>query len=94
MQPASGKLPLTASLLSVEGDAVVSAVKPSEDGEGIVVRVYNPSPAAQRVRLGLRGKKAFVSLCDGLEKHPQKAEKDGSFVLEGYEVAAVRLVQK
>ena len=94
VQPASGKLPLTASLLSVEGDAVVSAVKPSEDGEGIVVRVYNPSPAAQRVRLGLRGKKAFVSLCDGLEKHPQKAEKDGSFVLEGYEVAAVRLVQK
>ena len=91
--PASGKLPLRASLLAAEGDVVVSSVKPSEDGEGIVVRVYNPAQAPQRVRFALNGK-TTAFLCNGLEKDARKTEKDGSFMLEGYDVATVKLVLK
>jgi alpha-mannosidase len=40
-------LPLESSLFALEGaPLVLSALKESEDGTGIVVRVYNPGPAA------------------------------------------------
>jgi mannosylglycerate hydrolase len=40
-------LPLESSLLALEGGPLVlSALKESEDGFGIIVRVYNPGPAA------------------------------------------------
>ncbi len=43
----SAPLPLESSLLGLEGGPLVlSAVKESEDGTGIIVRVYNPGPAA------------------------------------------------
>ncbi|HTS00108.1 MAG TPA: glycoside hydrolase family 38 C-terminal domain-containing protein [Bacteroidota bacterium] len=42
-------LPMESSLFSLEGDPLVlSALKEAEDGGGIVVRVYNPSPAPAR----------------------------------------------
>ena len=42
----SAPLPLESSLLALEGGPLVlSAVKESEDGTGIIVRVYNPGPA-------------------------------------------------
>ncbi|MGC9530626.1 MAG: alpha-mannosidase [Candidatus Bipolaricaulaceae bacterium] len=47
--PAAGpvgiRLPQEAALLEVEPpDLVLSSIKPAEDGEGIVVRLYNPGP--------------------------------------------------
>jgi alpha-mannosidase len=42
----SAPLPLESSLLALEGGPLVlSAVKESEDGTGIIVRAYNPGPA-------------------------------------------------
>ena len=42
----SAPLPLESSLLGLEGGPLVlSALKESEDGSGIIVRVYNPGPA-------------------------------------------------
>lgn len=95
LAPAAGKLPLKASLLSVEGDVVVSSVKPGEDGEGVVVRVYNPAAAPQRVKISLKGKKVTAYLCNGLEKDARRTEdKDGAFELAGFDVATVKLIQK
>ena len=47
-----GKLPGTAKLLSVDNNKIhVSAIKPSEDGKGIVIRLFNPTDEAQSVTL-------------------------------------------
>jgi len=54
VQDGSGALPVEGALLALEGPAfVVSALKRAEDGEGIVVRLYNVTsgPASGRVRL-------------------------------------------
>lgn len=39
-----GETDLAKAFLKAEGDCVVSAVKPSQDGSKIVVRVFNPNP--------------------------------------------------
>lgn len=47
-----GRLPHPLSFLEVEPDQlVVSAVKPAEQGEGMVVRVYNPCDGDVAARL-------------------------------------------
>jgi alpha-mannosidase len=54
VQDGSGALPAEGALLALEGPAfAVSALKRAEDGEGVVVRLYNVTsgPASGRVRL-------------------------------------------
>jgi mannosylglycerate hydrolase len=54
VEDGSGALPAEGALLALEGPAfVVSALKPAEDGKGVVVRLYNVTsgPASGRVRL-------------------------------------------
>lgn len=41
------------SHLRLDGGALLSAVKPAEDGDGAVVRVHNPTPRTLRARLAL-----------------------------------------
>jgi len=51
----SGAMPVEKSLVRLDGEGVaLSTVKPAEDGDGIVVRVYNISdePAAATIALG------------------------------------------
>ena len=44
----------TASLLELSGPLVLSAVKRAEDRDSLIVRVFNPAPAAAEGRLVLR----------------------------------------
>ncbi|KPD01000.1 Mannosylglycerate hydrolase [Geobacillus sp. BCO2] len=47
MNPVSFSVPYEYSLFSqLDGAAVLSAVKQSEDGRGIILRFYNPAPKA------------------------------------------------
>ncbi len=46
-------LPAAHSFLHLEGEAVLSAVRPAEDGRGLVVRVFNPATVETVVRLSL-----------------------------------------
>lgn len=49
-----GELPTSASLISLDNKKVhISAIKPSEDGKGIVVRMFNPTSDTQSVKLDL-----------------------------------------
>ena len=41
--PQEGELPLTGSFVRIEGEAVVSSIKMTEDGSGAVVRLYSVS---------------------------------------------------
>lgn len=50
--PHPGPLPLSGSFLSIEGEgAVLAAVKPAEDGGGVVLRCYNTLPRSTRARV-------------------------------------------
>lgn len=62
-----GILPLSGSLLTVEG-ARVSCVKTAESGKGIVVRLYNPEDEEKEVRIGAYAEIEKACLCDGNEK--------------------------
>lgn len=54
IQRGDGVLPPSASLLEVEpAQVMVSAIKPAEDDEGIVVRIYNPTHRSLPARLRL-----------------------------------------
>ncbi len=53
-RPIDGDLPPSNSFLSLKGGARMSAVKKTEDGEGLIVRVFNPSRDTIPVELGLR----------------------------------------
>jgi mannosylglycerate hydrolase len=44
----TGTLPLASSLATIDGAIELSAIKTAEDGQGVVVRVYNPHPRAVR----------------------------------------------
>jgi alpha-mannosidase len=67
----SAPLPLESSLLALEGGPLVlSALKESEDGTGIIVRVYNPGPSGVEgiLRCARPVKKArFVNLNEDVE---------------------------
>ncbi|NNG66469.1 glycoside hydrolase family 38 C-terminal domain-containing protein [Caldanaerobacter subterraneus] len=74
------KLPLNYSLLEIKGDVILSAFKKEEEGNGVILRLYNPSP--RRIEGGkikiLQGKweKAFVTnLKEEILGEAEKSEK-------------------
>lgn len=85
------------SLLRIDG-AVVSAIKEAEDGEGLIVRVYNPSGVEKTMELSLPGKRMDAYLCDILEHNIRKASftQEGaiSHTLGKYEVCTFRIIPK
>lgn len=50
--------------VQTKGDAVISALKPSEDGKGIILRLFNPSdkPVEELVKFPENGKIVFCTL--------------------------------
>lgn len=56
------------SLLRVDG-AVVSTLKVAEDGDGFIVRLYNPAKESGTLTLSLPGKKIEAYRCDILENN-------------------------
>lgn len=79
-----GILPLSGSLLTVEG-ARVSCVKVAESGDGIVVRLYNTEDEERKVRIGACAEIKRACLCDGDEKEirPLTVEEGSAFVPMG-----------
>jgi len=91
----AGPLPAAAAFLRVEPAAfLLSAVKPAEEGCGVVVRGYNVTGAPLRVTLAPRqrfARAARVRL-DEEEEGPLSMAPDGSVTLDvgAYEIATVR----
>ena len=84
------------SLFALEG-AVLSAVKEAEDGNGFILRAYNPCGQARTVRFGLPGRKLKSAyLCDILESTlaPVLIEDEKTAVYEAgpYEMVSVRII--
>lgn len=69
--------------------AVIEAVKPAEDGNGYIVRVYNDRPDTIKTTLFAKGKK--MSLTDMLER--EISPTNGNLTLKGYKIATVRVTK-
>ncbi|MBM7503609.1 glycosyl hydrolase-related protein [Agromyces aurantiacus] len=57
--------PAVGSAIEVEG-AIVSALKPAEDGNGVILRVANPSPAARD---------AAITIAPGIDARPVRLDE-------------------
>ncbi len=75
-----GGLPLEASLLNVKGDIRVSCAKLSEDGEGMIIRLYDVTGRDQpsSVSFGREIKAAYI--CESTEKPLNGIKTDGKTV--------------
>ena len=67
--------------------AVIEAVKPAEDGNGYIVRLYNDRPDSITAKLTAKGGKTTVT--DMLER--KIAPTDGNLTFRGYEIITVRV---
>lgn len=75
------ELPDDQSFLRVEGDAVVvSAVKPADDGNGGVLRLWNPGDAEATARIVFAHRPAEARLCNLAEAPAEtlRMDKDGA----------------
>jgi alpha-mannosidase len=75
-EPHAGQLPSRASLLEVEPRTlVVSAIKQSQTGQGVIVRIYNPlsHPVEATIQPGFACTTAFVAKLNEevIAEHPQ-----------------------
>jgi alpha-mannosidase len=72
VKPRAGTLPTREALLEVEAEnIIVEAMKQAEDGDDVIVRLYEAHGASTRtaVRLGFAARE--VALVDLMEEHPQ-----------------------
>ncbi len=77
----SGALPPEDALVQVEPpEAVLSALKPAEENDGIVLRVYNIAPGRLDARLRLNAPHGGVHLVDLNEENPRPAQTQDSTV--------------
>ena len=86
---------LADSLLWVKGEAVISAVKPADLGDGIIVRLETAAPRGTEIELHLaNGEPRTAMLCDALERDHQELAVDQGSVrvpLQG-SITSVRLI--
>ncbi|MBD5131294.1 MAG: alpha-mannosidase [Clostridiales bacterium] len=77
------------SLVSTDNPhAVIEAIKPAEDGNGYIVRLYNDRPDAITTKLTANGSR--LVLTDMLER--EKGQTDGTITMHGYEIVTVRVI--
>jgi mannosylglycerate hydrolase len=74
--------------LEVEGDAVLSALKGAEDGDGLIVRLYNPGPRPVRSRV--RGPLTIERCRLDESELPGRPPIEGELTLRGGEIATLR----
>lgn len=85
------------SLIGLDG-GILSSVKEAEDGNGWIVRVYNPSEKESAMKLWFTDTKCKVYCCDFLENDLELLSvKDGEIVeymLNGNEICSFRMIME
>ena len=69
------------SLFHIEG-GILSAIKMAEEGEGLIVRVYNPAGEKRSMSLSMPGRKIEAYRCDFLEKPLESVVAENSEAME------------
>jgi alpha-mannosidase len=75
--------------IQVEGDVVVSALKPAEDGRGVVLRAFNPGPDAAWMRVV-----GDVTISPVRLDESELPEDDAGRPLRPGEIRSLRLVRR
>jgi alpha-mannosidase len=70
-------------LLELDGDVVFSCLKQAEDGDGLVLRVFNPNPQPEQLKLGVPARRIRLD---------ESEAADGGLDLAPGEIAAFLLV--
>jgi len=71
--PAVGKKPATKPLLTVEpADVLVTSLKPSDDGQALIVRLFGASDRARSARLKWSGRKPTAAFLSDASEHAGK----------------------
>lgn len=86
---------IDSTLLSVEGDVCISALKPALDGSGdIILRVYNPSQQIQKAVIKGLSPTADISVCNLMEEkeNPLTVKTDTVlFEVPPYKIVTLRI---
>jgi alpha-mannosidase len=92
----SAPVPPRTPLVELDGDGLIlSAIKPADRGEGIVLRFFEAAGAATRARVTVAGAQR-IERVDLLEEHVEDlAAKDGTAILDvrPYEIVTLRAVR-
>jgi len=92
--PGGGHLPAAASFVNVEGPAVLQTLKPAEDGDGWILRLYEPHGGRGSVRVWTAQPLRGVLACNHVEEGDEMVPHDGhSFACDvrPFEVRTFRL---
>lgn len=94
--PIAGKGPAHASLFSIsEPNILCEAVKPAEDGDGYIIRLYEAERSSCRTRIVFGAPPAAVSLTNLLEENAGKVEVRGGAVeldFRAFQIVTLRVV--
>ncbi len=84
-----GELPMEKSLLSIDNNNVhVTAIKKAEDGNGIIVRYFNPTQKTQKVTINANGK---FYLCNMNEEIIEQVE--ATYDAKAKKIVTLRIVE-
>lgn len=92
--PARG-FPVEQSFFAVSGPAILDTIKPAEDGQGWILRVYEPYGSRSQVRVRGPVQLGQVFSCDHLERAGEGLAADGAsfgFVIRPFEVKTFRII--
>lgn len=95
LQPSSGSLPPSHSFFVSENPAaILDTIKRAEDGQGLVLRIYEAQGSRARTRIHVRLPISRAELCDGLERplRPIPIQK-GTIPLDlsPFQIASIKL---
>jgi len=85
-----GELPLTGSLVRIEGKAVVLSIKMSEDGDGVNVRLYSVSDEDEEVALEFLKPVQAMAYVDAHENEISPVES-GKIICRAKGVTAIKI---
>ena len=82
------------SYVTVEGPALLEALKPAEDGSGVIMRLYEPNGGRGKVTVAHQLPGASVVACNMVEEGGEPVESEAgkfSFEIKPFEVRTFRL---
>jgi len=92
--PGQGDLPGAASFIQVAGPAVLETVKPAENGDGWIVRLYEPHGGRGQVRVRMPRRLQSAVICNHVEEDETALLVEGdsfTFDLRSYQVRTFRV---
>jgi len=89
-----GTMSMSSSYFTVNGPAILETIKPAEDGDGLIVRLYEPHGGRGGVRVKTPFSHPVVTACNHVEEDQEQITTDEAsfaFQIRPFEVRTFRL---